>query len=500
MYFERARVLARTLRFRLLLWHAGAVMVTGLVVLLGVRFSVQQSLLHDMDEVLNEDVAEIRLALHENPPEDLAEYQRALERKAQSHDFQGWFVQFMDESGKPWWSSTNAPPVLIEMNQTRLPSRANTHDGFRVVQQEVEIQSSGLPQALRVGSSLKFLENDLARIDRLVVSASLIVLLVSPLFGYILADQAVRPIADLLRAARSLRPAKMHDRLPIRGVQDELDQLATAFNQLLDRIADFLRQKQDFVADAAHELRTPLAAIRSMVEVQLNRENTSPAVQDTLVALIAETSSLEQLVNQLLLLAASDADRLAIHAEPVQLDQLVRRACDMFQAAADVNGVDLSLDRNDVTIVEGNAPHLRQVLNNLLDNAIKFSSPAGGDEGTETHVCGEHRPHVRVSLQTYTDDSLAVLTIVDEGIGIPAEHLPRVGRRFYRVDKARRRDAAIRGTGLGLSICLAIIDAHKGSLSVTSEPGKGTTVTIKLPLAADKFTSPPQTDSGKFGY
>jgi signal transduction histidine kinase len=308
----------------------------------------------------------------------------------------------------------------------------------------------------------------------------LIVLLISPVAGHLLTNRTIQPLAQMIRTTARLRPGELGQRMPIRGTGDELDSLARTINGLLDRIANYLRQEHDFLANAAHDLRTPLAAIRSNVEVALGGRRTEAEYRELLALVIEQCSALQTLVNQLLLLAETDADRLRTDAEPVALDQVVAQACEMFEAVAEVQGIELRLAAAPAA-VEGNRHHLRQVLNNLLDNAIKF---------TAASLVPGQRGRVEVELMPDLARREVRLRISDTGPGISAEHLPHVFERFYRADQARNRDGAARGSGLGLSICRAIVEAHRGSIYAKSKPGHGATFNVVLPLAPSQRPLP----------
>src|SRR5262249_8892505 len=229
-----------------------------------------------------------------------------------------------------------------------------------------------------------------------------------------------------------LRPGELGQRVPVRGTGDELDSLARTINTLLDRIAEYLQQEHDFLANAAHDLRTPLAAIRSNVEVALSGERSEAEYHELLGLVIEQCSALQTLVNQLLLLAETDADRLQPETEPLPLDQLVSRVAEMFQGVAEHHGIELKISSLEPAAVTGNRHHLRQVVSNLLDNAIKFTAarfevapglPAGSTPGG----C--------VTVELTRDDvhRQVRLRISDNGIGIEREHLPYIFDRFYRV-------------------------------------------------------------------
>jgi signal transduction histidine kinase len=269
--------------------------------------------------------------------------------------------------------------------------------------------------------------------------------------------------------------------VPVRGTGDELDSLAQTINGLLDRIANYLQQEHDFLANAAHDLRTPLAAIRSSVEVALGVGRTGEEYREILSLVIEQCSSLQTLVNQLLLLAETDSDMLHTDAEPVQLDQIVARVVEMFEGVADDYGIELRSSDLPTVEVPGNRHHLRQVVSNLLDNALKFTAAHRDAEGCKPGD-KSHRGCVTIDLARDDQARLAHLRVRDNGIGIAPEDLPHVFERFFRGDKARARDGIAGGTGLGLSICKAIVDAHGGEIIVDSTPGEGSTFTVTLPL------------------
>lgn len=465
---DRWKPFILTLRFRLMVWNAIVVILTAVVTLICVREGVRLSLIHEMDQILIDDTMEIGITISEFQYPGSGELWRELDQKARIHRQHHWFVVLLDEYGREVWASANAPEPRPQMPavQDLIPVSA---DGYRFVQNSYR-DAGSRRIFVRVGTPLNFLDEEIARIDRLVASVAAVVLIVAPLCGYWLAGRATRPLAEIISTAARLRPIQLNERLPIRGTGDELDQLSTTFNGLLDRIGHFLDQKSDLLANAAHELRTPLAAIRSSVEVALSSDRSPEEYSELLAEVIDECSSLEVLVNQLLLLAEAEADRLNIEGEPVRVDELLSRSVDMFHGVAEHRGIDLQAQIAPDIIVTGNRSHVRQVFSNLLDNALKF-----------THRGGT----VTVELERDQAASRARFTVRDTGIGIAEAELPHVFNRFYRGDRARRRQGEARGTGLGLCICKAVVSAHGGTISIASQIGRGTAVTVLWPLASE---------------
>jgi signal transduction histidine kinase len=290
---------------------------------------------------------------------------------------------------------------------------------------------------------------------------------VAPLSGYLLAGRATRPLARIITTAARLRPSHMEERLPISGAGDELDQLSRTINRFLDLLADYLDRNREFVANAAHELRSPLAAVQSSVEVTLNTERTVSEYQDLLAEIADQCGQLRVLVNQLLLLAEIDAVRSPVELQPVQFDALVARSVEMFRGAAEERGINLTFQRETGLCIQGDSDRLRQVTNNLIDNSLKFT-PAGGE--------------VRVRLRYDADDNELELSVTDTGIGISSADLPHVFERFYRGDKSRQRENLTHGNGLGLSICKSIVAAHGGTIHAESRQGQGAKLVVSLPV------------------
>ena len=460
MRFERRNRFTRTLRFRLTLWNAIVVFVAGLITLMGLREGVRLTLIRELDQLLLEDLNEIQLALREDLNVASQTLREQLDRKSLGHSQHEWFAQLLGPDGAVHYSSANAPPMSV-LTSRRLGLQPKTIQKWRIVE-----ATTGNVR-MRVGVSLTLVYNDVSRIDRLVAFAAVIIFVTSPACGYWLAGRATKPLAHIIGIMERLRPSNLDERLPLRKTGDELDRLSATFNTLLDRIGRYLEDKHDFLANAAHELRTPLAAIRSSVEVAMAEDRSREEYKELFGELITETESLELLVNQLLLLAETEVERLKIHGEPLRLDEIVRKSVDMFNGAAEFRNLQLICNVLEPVSVDGNRQHLRQVINNLIDNAIKFT-PSGG--------------RITVTLHPDHQTATVVLSIADTGIGIAKEDQAHVFDRFYRVDRARRRDTETRGTGLGLAICRAIIESHGGQIQLQSTFGQGSTFTVRLPL------------------
>jgi heavy metal sensor kinase len=462
-FAEKLRTSWRTLRFRLAAWNALVVVLTAVVTLVGLRQGVRWTLLHELDQILLEDTSEIVLALQDTRGRKFSMLTEILNRKAEGHRHHGWFVKLVDHREEVVWQSDGAPVESEAIDAASAVPR--TIDDRRVVRREV--RGDDRIAAMIVGARLDLLRADLARIDRLVMIAACGVLLAAPAIGYWLARRAARTIGQIIETAGRLRPSHLDERLPLQGTGDELDQLAQTVNGLLDRIAAYLQQRRDFLANAAHELRTPLAAIRSSVEVALGGNRSPQEYRDLLVDIIDQGTALEALVNQLLLLSESETEQFKSASETVQLDQLVSRAVEMFRGVAEAKGLELTADRISPVVVAGRRNPLRQVVNNLIDNAVKYTQEGG---------------RIEVALERDDARHAARLTVTDNGPGIAPADLSRIFERFFRADRSRTREGGEHGNGLGLSICQAVLAAHGGEIACRSTPGAGAEFIATLPL------------------
>ncbi len=480
MLFERFRAALRTLRVRLFIWGMLAVFVMVGAAMFLVRELVRNELVSAFDDLLKAEARQVLVALKDYPDKQskqtlnrTAEHRKMDLPEAHRRD---WFVQVFDEDGNVLWQTDNAPTdEELRKADPHLEKWAKTDIGpYRLIYFKPDQTSDQKYYGFRLGSTKEPLNEELGKVNLFMVLAMLVICLVTPLGAYIMAFRAVQPVAKIIATTARLEPRNLTERLPIQGTGDEIDQLSLTINGMLDRIASFIERHREFIADAAHELRSPLTAIRSSVEVALNRPRPLEEYQTLLADVMEECTSLADLVNRLLLLAEGDSGRMPGRDKTSSLDKLVRESLDMFQPVAEAHGVELRSEGIDEVLVPGDEPHLRQIVRNLIDNAVKFTEPGGS---------------VTVSVRAERARKQAVLTVSDTGVGIPPENLSRIFTRFFRGDKSRHRNEGPGGSGLGLSICQSITKALNGDIKVVSELGRGSTFTVTLPQATDGKSS-----------
>jgi heavy metal sensor kinase len=289
-------------------------------------------------------------------------------------------------------------------------------------------------------------------------------LVLAGLGGYFLARRSFAPVVDMGRRAASIDSESLDARLPVRHTGDEMDELATVFNEMLARLERSFVQQRQFMADASHELRTPLASLRAETTIALSQARTNREYESSLEQVRDESRRLSAIVDDLFTLARLDAEESLLRCEDFYLEELVHRAVSRMRPLAQDRGISLSFVPMLEAHCNGDPELLARVLVNLLDNATKYT-PRGGHVSVELETDGEwHRVRVR-----------------DDGAGIPAEARPFVFDRFFRADRSRtRNETTTSGAGLGLPIAWQIARAHGGSLELTSTGAEGTVFTLTL--------------------
>jgi two-component system OmpR family sensor kinase len=346
-----------------------------------------------------------------------------------------------------------------------------------------------LAGVIQITRTLRDVEVTLTRLRLVMIGIGSASVIVATIAGYLLARAALSPIGRLTRDARSIGEARDFGRrvaVPrtVRASRDEVTRLAVTFNQMLGQLQaayeeqeHTLASQRRFVADASHELRTPLATIRTNLELLQRAGDDLPAVDrdEAMADAIAEIERLSRLVGDLLTLARVDSGLRLECTEEIAVERLVRDVYRQARLMALSREHTVVADPIEPATVLGNSDYLKELLLVLVDNAIQYT-PDGGE----------------IRLSVAREDDEAVIRVVDNGVGIAEEDLPHLFERFYRADHSRHRDAGTaRGTGLGLSIAQWISDEHHGRIEVQSQPGKGTTFTLRLPALAVEARSEP---------
>lgn len=459
----------RSLRLRLAVSFtliAGAILLGFLPV---VYILIHQQMGSDMDRQLRIDWALIEAHLEDDGQGGI-QWRKSSPANPKSAGYaESWFdVWAGTESLLQHWPHSGAesapPPAPEKTNAARFLS-VPLHDGrpARTFQQPATIDHRAV--TLRVFRDESAHRATLRRILTGLALGTPAAVLLAGIAGYAMAGRALRPVGDMAAAARRITSESLGSRLPNPNPHDELGQLATVFNDTLQRIEISFEALKRFTADASHELRTPLTALRSVGEVALREATEVETLRDSIGSMLEEAQRLNDLTDTLLMLARVESGRLPVHREAVLLSELVMEVCGSLEVLASEKQQRLELTPTPGLIVHADRVLLRQAVMNILYNAIHYSPP----DSTVRVAC-------------FPRENEAVVEISDEGPGIAPEHQGKIFERFYRVDKARSRAAG--GAGLGLALAKLFVEQNGGSIGLSSVLGQGSRFQIRLPRNA----------------
>ena len=450
-----------SIRVRLTLWYS-LVLLTALSVFgWGVWLAASHRLMSSIDAALIDQAKGVITVIRtEHDPahpnvleEELTEYAQALP--------EGNLIDVRVSNGRQILASKM---VALERADGTPNSFGNQKTGrarYRTYLTAADV--NGEHFQILVATPLRGTQDILRELRVLLLATGPIVLLIAALGGYWISRRALAPVDEMTQAARSIGIQNLSRRLTVPATGDELQRLSQTWNDMLARLETAVKRLSQFTADASHELRTPIALIRTTAELTLRRERSLETYREALRQIVTESERTTRLVEDLLLLARADAGLPALPLERVELTPLVRDICEQGQVLAEARQLQISADLpHEPVFVTANDPALRRLLLLLVDNAVKYT-PAGG----------------RITVSVGHDPAGATVAVRDTGIGIPDFALPHVFERFYRADDSRNRDAG--GAGLGLSIAKWIAERHHASLEAESVVGEGSTFRVRFP-------------------
>jgi heavy metal sensor kinase len=463
---------AASIRVRLTTWYA-AVLALMLILYASVTFlAVRHEFQEQFDHQLHDDFESAEGLLAPTPD---GQIRWSGERHHDSDDeraYDVWSVtgEQLHRSGTP----LAVPPVLAKA--------ANVHGAYESVEANgthwrtltAPTVIGGRAVTLRVSRSEERLRGQLSDVLVVLVLGLPVIVALAGVGGYVLAREALAPIDQLGLAARRITADRLHERLSVANERDEIGRLAAVINEMFARLESSFDRLRRFTADASHELRTPLAVIRGIGEAGLAEQRTPAEYREAMGSMLEEVDRVSTLVDTLLRLSHADAGTVRVARTPIDLSELAREAASSLSILADERNQRLRVDAPLSVVASADRLVLREALTNVLDNAIKYS-PQGSTIG--------------VSVRS--DGNEALISVGDEGPGIPAQHRDRIFDRFFRVDEGRSRHHG--GTGLGLAIAKWAVEINDGHISVDEGSSGGSVFHITLPLAGVKTIGPPQT-------
>ncbi|MEJ2200141.1 MAG: heavy metal sensor histidine kinase [Desulfuromonadaceae bacterium] len=467
----------RSVRFRLTFWYA----LTLAVILAASGAYWYRSFARDQWEHIDKQlllVAEDLVTFHLFEGEELSnpDHCQRLETVSRKHNWKQ-YVQFLNEQGNITCATSNQPSQYLPFTAEALRAVRekqpyfetikvqNDGDVLRILTYPITVQER-LVEIVQIAEPLDVHYRVLRQQRVLVGISSTLLLFLLTAGSWFVSGRALAPVVQITSAVRRISAENLSQRLPVNPCPDELADLQTTFNSVLDRLEEAFNRVRQFTADVSHELRTPLAILKGETEVALRWGKDSDELRDTLESNLEEIDRLGRIIEDLLTLAKSEAGQIPLVLNNVNLNDLMQSLYLIGKALGETKSIEFNLrmDFEGELYLVGDQLQLHRMLLNLISNAVKYT-PEGG----------------RVEVQLAVFDDNVRICVIDNGIGIAPEHLPHLFDRFYRVNDVRNRD--VEGSGLGLSIVRWIVRAHGGDIQVVSEPNRGSVFTVVLPLS-----------------
>jgi heavy metal sensor kinase len=465
----------RSIRFRLIMWYAG--LLTGAFLLFGIALyqvlrgylenSLAQTLIRRSDQIAVSLLAGID---NDKNGEHYVAEQIAARYAPQNYDR---FIRITRPDGGVLYASgrtgsfdpSGLPPLAVNAVQGDFIRKERLGDGSELmVTVKVFKASDGRRFLIESGGPMAPIKTILSHFLFSLLLGVPLLGLVAVGGGFILVGRALAPVVQIARSAEQITLHNLNERLSLTETGDELEHLSLALNRMIVRLSGALEQNRRFLADASHELRTPLAALRGELESVVEQARALPELSDRAGSALEEVDRLTKIVDALFAISRLDAGEAQQEWARFDLASLAASTTEQMSLLAEDKGVSVACNVQGHASVEGDRARIKQVVVNLLDNAIKYT-PSGGS----------------INLNVHASESKAIMEVADTGIGIPPSALPHLFERFFRVDKARSRDAG--GAGLGLAIVKSICAAHGGRVEVESTEGQGSRFKVELPLA-----------------
>jgi heavy metal sensor kinase len=456
-----------SIKFRFTLWYLLVLAVLLTALSAGVYFYLSRSLYQNLDDALELRSSEICSI----PPilESIwqGEFQEELGEIFILYFYSGNQVVEVSPPGINITLSHEFIYQAINGRSSFTTIKTAEGEGLRLLAAPIHLSISGLPLStqpgtLIIGRSTKQIDQALAGLVRTLIIAVPLALALAAGGGIFLARRALKPVDKIAQTAQEIEGSDLSRRINV-NTKDELGRLAVTLNEMIGRLEKAFQRQKQFTSDASHELRTPLAVIEAESTLSLQKERPSSDYRQSLEIVSKEAKQMSSLIGQLLTLARADAGKEQWNFTEVNLGKLITNLSIDVEVLCQEKGLSFQLGQMQDLVVKGDEARLRGLFMNLLDNAIRYTTAPG-----------------IVSLSLRREGQMAVVAVTDTGIGIPAEDMPFIFERFYRVDKSRSR--AEGGSGLGLAICQHIADVHGGKIEVESQVGAGSTFSVWLPV------------------
>ena len=467
MYSKKNLKVRHSLAFRLTLWYAGVFSLSACVAFIFFYFLMTSMFRDQTDRDLYRQAGIFSTIMATDGVEAVKRFadlesQASGEKKIFYRLFYPTGISF-SSSNMTYWQDIGVTRVNIEQ---ALHGNAQIYETLSIADRTEQVRilysNIGAGVILQLGQSLENVASFVEAFRKIVIATLAMLVLLSAGFGWFLARRAVSGVQAVTHTARSITAGSLQERVPVNTRGDEIDQLATTFNAMLDRIQNLVEGIREISDNVAHDLKSPLTRIRGAAEIALTTGKSMLEFEQMAASNIEECDRLLDMINTMLMISQTEAGVGELVKTDVDVTQIVKDACDLFQPMAADKGVVLVCGEIETASLKGDMSLLQRMVANLVDNAIKYTK-AGGRVDVTAHITNQHE---------------LALTVIDTGVGISKTELSHIFERFYRCDPSR----STTGAGLGLSLAKAIAHAHQGQIIVKSETGKGSTFKILFSL------------------
>jgi heavy metal sensor kinase len=455
-----------TLAFRLTLWYAGIFTVSSCVAFL-LFYALITSVIQDRtnQELLGQ-ARKFGTILAASGMEEVA---KTAILEAQAAGVRKVFFRLLYPNGVAFHSSNMSYWQYISIDPKAIEALlAGANYVFETIdtpdrKDEIRVLYVRLSPGViaQIGQTMESYSRFFDAFKRIFAGTMAFLIVLAAGIGWFMARRAVSGVEAVTHAARQISDGSLNERVPVKTRGDEIDQLAATFNQMVDRIQNLLKEMKEMTDNIAHDLKSPITRIRGIAEVTLTTGKSFEEFESMAESTIEECDRLLDMINTMLLISRTEAGVETQPHDRIDLSAVVRDVCELFEPSAEDSAIAFHCEIEEGVGFNGDMRMIQRMLSNLLDNAIKYSTPGG---------------RVDVSLSRLGPDRTAI-SVIDRGAGISEEDLPHIFERFYRGDQSRTKP----GIGLGLSLARAIARAHGGDISVGSAPRVGSTFTVTLP-------------------
>lgn len=468
MSLKKACELRHTLAFRLTLWYAGIFTLSSCIAFLFFYLLITSVIRERTDQELQEQVRTFASILSFQGIETV---KQVAVLEAQAAGEKKIFFRLLYPNGKAFSSSNMSYWQNIGIEKDAIQMLL---EGHRQVFKTMEIAEHknkvrllysviGPGIIMQLGHSMESYSRIIETFRKIFITTMSILFAVSTLIGWFMARRALSGFNIIARTSSRIAGGSLQERVPVKTRNDEIDQLAETFNHMLDRIQVLVTGIKEMSDNIAHDLKSPIARIRGTAEITLTGDASLDDYKQLAAGTIEDCDRLLDMINTMLIISKTEAGVNQLGHAPLDLSEVVRTACELFQPMAEDKNIALECNAPFKLIINGDIRMIQRMIANLLDNAVKYTPPGG---------------NIFVAAGANDDRTAAVISVKDTGIGISGNDLPHVFERFYRCDQSRSQE----GTGLGLSLAGAIAQAHRGAITVNSRPNRGSTFTVTVPL------------------